>query len=33
MKAKKVVKLTEAELKEMVRKMVQEEAKKKEKKA
>ncbi len=33
MKAKKVVKLTEAELKEMVKKMMQEEAKKKEKKA
>jgi hypothetical protein len=33
MKAKKVVKLTEAELKEMVKKMMQEEVKKKEKKA
>ncbi len=33
MKAKKVAKLTEAELKEMVKKMMQEEAKKKEKKA
>ncbi len=33
MKAKKVVKLTEAELKEMDKKMMQEEAKKKEKKS